>query len=116
MPKKTCGRKIFAEQFPELTRPHVQHSLHLQETLRQIVLVLGATLLLIVTYIVQWSYAAVSSGPLFVTLHCKGHFFWSAAKLQIHKLQGKLGIQSALREGQAGWIMAGKLPPAGSSA
>jgi transposase len=39
--KKTCGRKIFAEQFPTLTRPYVQHSLRLQETLRQIGLALG---------------------------------------------------------------------------
>jgi transposase len=39
--KRTCGRKIFAEQFPTLTRPYVQHSLRLQETLRQIGLALG---------------------------------------------------------------------------
>ncbi len=30
--------------------------------------------------------------------------------------EGKLGIALALVEGQAGWMMDGKLPPAGSSA
>ena len=39
--KNTCGRKIFAEQFPTLTRPHAQRSIRLQEALHQIGLALG---------------------------------------------------------------------------
>lgn len=39
--KNTCARKIFAEQFPTLTRPHAQRSLQLQEALSQIGLALG---------------------------------------------------------------------------
>lgn len=39
--KRTCGRHIFAEHFPTLTRPYAQHSIRLQETLRQIGLALG---------------------------------------------------------------------------
>ena len=39
--KSTCGRKIFAEQFPTLTRPYAQRSIRLQEALRQIGMVLG---------------------------------------------------------------------------
>ena len=39
--KNTCVRKIFAEQFPTLTRPHAQRSLRLQEALSQIGVALG---------------------------------------------------------------------------
>lgn len=39
--KSTCARKIFAEQFPTLTRPYAQRSIRLQEALRQIGMVLG---------------------------------------------------------------------------
>ena len=39
--KKTCARKIFAEQFPALTRPYAQRTLQLQEALRHLGLALG---------------------------------------------------------------------------
>lgn len=39
--RRTCARKIFAEQFPLLTRPHAQRSILLQETLRQIGVAVG---------------------------------------------------------------------------
>ncbi len=39
--KKTCARKIFAEQFPTLTHPHAQRSIRLQEALSQIGMALG---------------------------------------------------------------------------
>ena len=39
--KNTCVRKIFAEQFPTLTRPYAQRSIRLQEALCRIGLVLG---------------------------------------------------------------------------
>jgi transposase len=39
--KNTCGRKIFAEQFPTLTRPHARRSIRLQEALHQIGMALG---------------------------------------------------------------------------
>lgn len=35
--KSTCARKIFAEQFPTLTRPHAQRTLRLQEALVRLV-------------------------------------------------------------------------------
>jgi transposase len=34
--KSICGRKIFAEQFPELSAPHAQRTRRLQEALRQL--------------------------------------------------------------------------------
>src|SRR6266487_792137 len=39
--KSTCARKIFAEQFPALTRPHAQRSIRLQEALRHLGIALG---------------------------------------------------------------------------
>jgi transposase len=39
--KSTCGRKIFAEQFPQLARPHAQRTLQLQATLCQVGMALG---------------------------------------------------------------------------
>ncbi|GHO67963.1 hypothetical protein KSC_068550 [Ktedonobacter sp. SOSP1-52] len=39
--KSTCVRKIFAEQFPQLARPHAQRTLQLQEALCQVGMVLG---------------------------------------------------------------------------
>jgi transposase len=39
--KHTCARKIFAEQFPALTRPHAQRSIRLQAALRQIGMAVG---------------------------------------------------------------------------
>ncbi len=39
--KSTCARKIFAEQFPQLARPHAQRTLQLQEALCQVGMVLG---------------------------------------------------------------------------
>lgn len=39
--KSSCARKIFAEQFPALTRPYAQRTLQLQEALRHVGLVLG---------------------------------------------------------------------------
>jgi transposase len=39
--KSACVRKIFAEQFPALTRPYAQRTLQLQEALRQLGLALG---------------------------------------------------------------------------
>jgi transposase len=39
--KSTCGRKIFAEPFPALTRPYAQRSIRLQEALCQIGMALG---------------------------------------------------------------------------
>lgn len=39
--KSACPRKMFAEQFPALTRPYAQRTLQLQEALRQLGLALG---------------------------------------------------------------------------
>jgi transposase len=39
--RSTCARKIFAEPFLTLTRPHAQRRIQLQEALRQIGLALG---------------------------------------------------------------------------
>ncbi len=39
--KSTCARKIFAEQFPQLARPHAQRTLQLQEALCQGGMALG---------------------------------------------------------------------------
>lgn len=40
-PKKTCRRKIFAEQFPLLALPHAQRTIRLQQTLRMLGFALG---------------------------------------------------------------------------
>jgi transposase len=39
--KRTCSRKIFAEQVPSLCRPHAQRTKRLQEALRQLGLTIG---------------------------------------------------------------------------
>jgi transposase len=39
--KSICARKIFAEQFPELTRPYAQHTIQLQEALSHLGIALG---------------------------------------------------------------------------
>lgn len=39
--KSTCTRKIFAERFPLLARPHAQRTIRLQQTLRQLGFALG---------------------------------------------------------------------------
>lgn len=39
--KNTCARKIFAEQFPALTRPYAQRSIRLQEALHHLGLAVG---------------------------------------------------------------------------
>lgn len=39
--KRTCARKIFAEQFPTFTHPHAQRSIQLQASLCRIGLALG---------------------------------------------------------------------------
>jgi hypothetical protein len=40
-PKRTCPRKIFAEQLPELCRPHAQRTKRLQKALYQLGLAVG---------------------------------------------------------------------------
>lgn len=39
--KSTCSRKIFAERFPDLTRPHAQRTIRLQEALRHLGFAVG---------------------------------------------------------------------------